>query len=149
MVRSIDHVSTAVWQLTTWLTSLLDSLTRICSVVARSRSIHSATAESVSGPRGLVMVPVAIPQVFLCLRMEVIWVLQASQLLVSALNLSFLAKEVMAIGAQYGWKGAGLMMEDGTVVVVVVAGAIAVAAILDWVGGTCGAGCGALDVVED
>ena len=78
-------------------------------------------------------------------------VLQASQLSASALNLSFLAKEVMAIGARYGWKGAGPTMEDGTVVVVVVAGAIAVAAIPDWVGGcaggTCGAGCGAPDVV--
>ena len=62
-----------------------------------------------------------------------IQVLQASQLSASALNLSFLAKEVMAIGAQYGWKGAGLTMEDGTVVVVVVAGVIAVAAIPDLV----------------
>ena len=40
-------------------------------------------------------------------------------------------------------------MDDGMVVVVVVTGAIAVVAIADWVGGTCGAGCSAPDVMGD
>ena len=104
MVQRVDHISAAVLQLMMWLTSLLVSPTRICSVAARSRSIHSATAGSVSDPSGLGMVPIAIPYVFLCLRIATTRVFQASQLLwvSSMLSLSCLANGVMAIGARDG-----------------------------------------------
>ena len=68
-----------------------------------------------------------------------------SQLSASALNLSFLVKEVRERGIQYEWEDAGPMMNNGTVVVVVVTGVVVVAVISDWVGGcaggTCSAGC--------
>ena len=84
--------------------------------------------------------------------MEVIWVLQVSQLSASALNLSFLVKEVREREIQYEWEDAGPMMDNSIVVVVVVTGVVVVAVISDWIdgcaGGTCNMGCGMPNVIE-
>ena len=125
---------------------------RICSVMTRSRSTHSAMAGSMSGPDGLGILPVAMPNIFVCLSIVTTQVFQASQLswVSSTLNLSCLVKGVMAIGARNdGLEVVGPATDNGTIVEVRRdndGGKIAVELVPDWEGGCADSSCGAVCV---